>query len=74
MTGNGNYTLSNFQKPTTQINGTALFTFFNSGLSTGNRDVVPYDGNDSKVASKYDFRLDGISRSRTSITKVAAHS
>ena len=65
VTGNGNYTLSNFQKPTAQINGTALFTFFNTGLSTGKRDVVLYDGNDSNFASQYDpagwnFTLSGI--------------
>src|ERR1700730_274534 len=73
VTGNGSYTLSNFQKttvpgctaPCAQINGTALFTFYNSGLSTGKRDVVLFEGNDSNYPSSYDpagwdFTLSGI--------------
>ncbi len=65
VTGNGNYALSNFQKTNAQINGAALFTFFNTGLTTGRRDVVLYDGNDSNFASSYDpagwnFTLSGI--------------
>lgn len=54
VTGNGTYALSNFQKPNAQINGAALFTFYNSGLSTGKRDVILYEGNDSNFASSYD--------------------
>jgi hypothetical protein len=54
VSGNGNYALSNFQKTDAQINGAALFTFFNTGLTTGKRDVVLYDGNDSNFASQYD--------------------
>jgi hypothetical protein len=54
VTGNGSYTLSNFQKPTSQINGASLFTFYNSGLSTGKRDVVMFDGNDSNFAYQND--------------------
>lgn len=54
VTGNGSYTLSNFQKPLAQINGASLFTFYNSGLSTGRRDVVMFDGNDSNFAYQND--------------------
>ncbi len=65
VTGNGSYTLSNFQKTNAQVNGASLFTFYNSGLSTGKRDVVLFEGNDSNFASKYDaagwsFTLSGI--------------
>ena len=65
VTGNGTYALSNFQKTNAQINGAAMFTFYNSGLSSGKRDVVLYEGNDSNFASKYDpagwdFTLSGI--------------
>lgn len=54
VTGNGSYALSNFQKPEAQINGAALFTFYNSGLSTGKRDVVMFNGNDSNFAYQND--------------------
>ncbi|MBV8809439.1 MAG: hypothetical protein JO033_12265, partial [Acidobacteriaceae bacterium] len=65
VTGNGSYALSNFQKTDAQVNGAALFTFYNSGLTTGKRDVVLFEGNDSNFASKYDaagwnFTLSGI--------------
>jgi hypothetical protein len=62
VTGNGPVTLSDFQKttvagctsPCAQVNGAALFAFYDSGLSTGKRDVVLYEGNDSNFASSYD--------------------
>ena len=54
VTGNGTVALSNFQKPNAQVNGAALFTFFNTGISTGKRDVVLFEGNDSNFASSYD--------------------
>jgi hypothetical protein len=54
VTGNGTVALSNFQKPNAQVNGAALFTFFNTGLSTGKRDVVLFEGNDSNFASSFD--------------------
>jgi hypothetical protein len=65
VTGNGSYALSNFQKPTAQINGAALFSFYDTGLTTGKRDVVIFNGNDSNFASAYDpagwdFTLSGI--------------
>jgi len=73
VTGNGPVTLSNFQKttvagctsPCAQINGAALFTFYNSGVSTNKRDVVLFEGNDSNFANSYDpagwdFTLSGI--------------
>jgi hypothetical protein len=68
VTGNGNYSLNNFEKATAQVNGAALFSFYNSGLSTGKRDVVLFDGNDSNFASQYDpagwnFTLSGINYS-----------
>jgi hypothetical protein len=54
VTGNGTVALSNFQKPTAQVNGAALFAFYNSGLTTGKRDVVLFEGNDSNFASSFD--------------------
>jgi hypothetical protein len=54
VTGNGTVALSNFQKPAAQVNGAALFTFYNSGLTTGKRDVVLFEGNDSNFASSFD--------------------
>jgi hypothetical protein len=62
---NGTYALSNFQKTDAQVNGASLFTFYNSGLSTGKRDVVLFEGNDSNFASSFDaagcdFTLSGI--------------
>lgn len=65
VTGNGTVALSNFQKPDAKINGAGLFTFFDTGLSTGKRDVVLFEGNDSNFASSYDpagwdFTLTGI--------------
>lgn len=62
VTGNGTVTLSDFQKttvpgctsPCAQVNGAALFAFYNSGVSTGKRDVVLFEGNDSNFASSYD--------------------
>lgn len=68
ITGNGSYALSNFQNASAQINGAGLFTFYDSGLSTGKRDAVIFDGNDSNFASAYDpagwnFTLSGINYS-----------
>jgi len=76
VTGNGTVTLSGFQKtavagctsPCAQINGAALFAFYNSGVSTGKRDVVLFEGNDSNFASSFDpagwdFTLSGINYS-----------
>ena len=68
VTGNGNYSLSNFQKADAQVNGASLFTFYNSGLSTGKRDVVIFNGNDSNFAFQTDpagwnFTLSGINYS-----------
>ena len=76
VTGNGTYALRDFQKlsvpgcasPCAQVNGTAMFTFYNSGLSTGKRDVVLFEGNDSNFASSFDpagwdFTLSGINYS-----------
>ncbi len=73
VTGDGPVTLSDFQKttvpgcvsPCAQVNGASLFTFYDSGLSTGKRDVVLFEGNDSNFASSYDpagwdFTLSGI--------------
>jgi hypothetical protein len=73
VTGNGPVTLSNFQKttvagctsPCAQVNGAALFAFYDSGVSTNKRDVVLFEGNDSNFASSFDpagwdFTLSGI--------------
>ena len=65
LSGNGNYSLSNFQKADAQINGAASFTFYNSGVSTNRRDVAIFNGNDSNFAYQNDpagwnFTLSGI--------------
>ena len=65
ITGDGSYALSGFQNASAQINGAGLFTFYDSGVSTGRRDVVIFDGNDSNFASSFDpagwdFTLSGI--------------
>ena len=68
VSGDGNYSLNNFQKTNAQINGASLFTFYNSGLTTGKRDVVLFNGNDSNFAYQNDpagwnFTLSGINYS-----------
>ena len=67
INGNGSYALSNFNKPTAgaEVNGAGALIFSNDGISTNNRDVVVYNGNDSNFASPYDpggwqFNLNGI--------------
>jgi hypothetical protein len=53
--GNGSYALSNFLKPTADINGLSLIIFFDDGDATNNRDVVLFNGNDSNVTNPYDI-------------------
>jgi hypothetical protein len=47
ITGNGAYTLSNFLKGGSDVNGASLIVFFNDGNDSNNRDVVMFNGNDS---------------------------
>jgi len=54
VTGNGNYSLSNFVKTGADINGVSLIVFFNDGNNTNNRDIVLFDGNDSNITNAYD--------------------
>jgi uncharacterized repeat protein (TIGR01451 family) len=52
--GNGVYSLSNFTKPDSEVNGVSLIVFFNDGNSANNRDVVLFDGNDSNIPNPFD--------------------
>ena len=54
VTGNGDYSLSNFLKDDADINGVSLIVFFDDGNDTNNRDVVLFDGNDSNIENIYD--------------------
>jgi len=55
ITGNGNYSLSNFVKPNgIDVNGVSLIVFFKDGNSTNNRDVVMFNGNDSNIENQFD--------------------
>jgi hypothetical protein len=54
VTGNGNYTLENFAKPSANINGVSLIVFFDDGDQSNNRDVVLFTGNDSNIPNIYD--------------------
>lgn len=57
VTGNGNYSLSNFYKPgppAVDINGVSNVTFYKDPSSTNKRDVVVFDGNDSNIPNSYD--------------------
>ncbi len=66
VNGSGTFSLSNFVKGAgsiysgdleeyqalADINGVTLIVFYNDGASTGNRDVMIFDGNDSNVDLK----------------------
>lgn len=54
VSGNGNYSLANFAKNGSDINGASLIVFFNDGVSTNNRDVVMFNGNDSNINNTFD--------------------
>jgi len=54
VTGNGNYTLSNFVKSGVDINGASLIVFYNDGNKANNRDVVMFNGNDSNINNAFD--------------------
>jgi hypothetical protein len=55
VSGNGSYSLADFQKlPTALINGAALFVFFDDGNTANDRDVVLFNGNDANFASAFD--------------------
>lgn len=55
VTGNGSYSLANFQKADAFINGASLFVFYDDGNSANNRDVVLFDGNDANFSSAFDL-------------------
>jgi cysteine-rich repeat protein len=54
VTGDGVYTLSNFIKADAEINGVGLIVFFDDGVSSNNRDVVVFEGNDSNQVNAFD--------------------
>jgi len=47
VTGDGVFSLANLVKPGEDINGVSLQVFFNDGISTNNRDISLFYGNDS---------------------------
>jgi len=54
VSGNGTYSLANFVKGGSDVNGVSLITFYNDGNSANNRDVVMFQGNDSNISNPYD--------------------
>ena len=54
VTGNGSYSLSDFKKSSVEINGASLYVTFNDGISSNNRDLVLFNGNDSNIGSAFD--------------------
>lgn len=59
VTGNGSYSLNDFFKPGAEtpavdVNGAALFVFYNDGTTANNRNVVLWNGNDSNLTSSFD--------------------
>lgn len=65
VSGNGTFSLANFVKDGSDINGVSLVVFYDDGDDTNNRDIVMFDGNDSNINNIYDadgwnITLDGI--------------
>jgi hypothetical protein len=55
VTGNGSYSLSNFNKPPdVEINGVALIVFYDDGNSSNDRNFVMFNGNDSTIGSTFE--------------------
>lgn len=54
ITGNGNYTLSNFVKDGVDVNGASLIVFYKDANNANNRDVVMFNGNDSNIDNAFD--------------------
>ena len=54
VTGSGNYTVSNFNPLTTEVEGASLIILFDDGDATNNRDILLFDGNDSTSVSGLD--------------------
>ena len=54
VTGNGAYSLANFNNGSAEINGASLLVFFNDGNAANNRDIVLFNGNDSNAPNTYD--------------------
>jgi len=52
--GNGAYALSNFNKPSAEINGLSLMVFYDDGNASNNHDVVLFDGNDANFNNAFD--------------------
>jgi hypothetical protein len=52
--GDGNYKLSGFGSSSVNTNGASLLVFFNDGISTNNRDIVLFHGNDSNINNPFD--------------------
>jgi hypothetical protein len=49
VSGNGTFSLANFVKTGSDVNGVSLIVFFDDADTNNNRDVVMFDGNDSNI-------------------------
>jgi hypothetical protein len=55
VTGNGTYSLSDFNKPPdVEINGASLVVFYNDIDTSNDRNVTLWSGNDSNIASTFE--------------------
>jgi hypothetical protein len=54
VTGNGAYSLSDFDKTGVEVNGASLIVFFDDGNPSNNRDVVLLNGNDANFGNPFD--------------------
>jgi hypothetical protein len=76
VSGNGDYALSGFTKPTANINGVSLIVFYDDGNPANDRDIVIFDGNDSNVGfagppadpEGWDVTLSGINYTSGSVS------
>jgi len=65
VTGNGTYSLANFVKADADINGVALFVFYDNGNGGDDRNVVLWNGDDSNclaggVPENWDETITGV--------------
>jgi hypothetical protein len=54
VSGNGSYSLANFNKPGIEVNGASLMVFFDDGNAANDRDVVLFNNNDSNAPNSFD--------------------
>lgn len=54
VSGSGTYSLADFVKNGSDVNGVSLVVFFDDGDADNNRDIVMFDGNDSNISNPFD--------------------